>query len=88
MAHADPLTGLIEALITKVSAMTMIERDEVVADGPLVSYGLDSLVSVELRNWIRRETGVDLALTAITQAANLRALATQILSQRGGAPKA
>lgn len=85
---ADPLTGLIEALITKVSAMTMIERDEVEADAPLSSYGLDSLVSVELRNWIRRETSVELALTTITHAANLRALATHILSQREGAAKA
>ncbi|PLB49064.1 polyketide synthase-like protein [Aspergillus steynii IBT 23096] len=85
---ADPLTGLIEALITKVSAMTMIERDEVEADAPLSSYGLDSLVSVELRNWIRRETSVELALTTITHAANLRALATHILAQREGAAKA
>ncbi|RYP74772.1 hypothetical protein DL769_003946 [Monosporascus sp. CRB-8-3] len=81
-AAADPITGLIEAMITKVSAMTMIERDEVEPDTPLTSYGLDSLVSVELRNWIRRETGVELALTAITHAANLRSLVTDILAQR------
>lgn len=78
----DPLTGLTETLITKVSAMTMIDRDEVGADAPLASFSLDSLVSVELRNWIRRETGVDLVLSAITQAESLRALATDILSQR------
>ncbi|KAG9230575.1 putative polyketide synthase [Amylocarpus encephaloides] len=80
-AASDPLTGLTEAIITKVSAMTMIERDEVHADAPLASHGLDSLVSVELRNWIRRETSIELALTTITQAATLRALATHILSQ-------
>ena len=88
-AAADPISSLIEAMITKVSAMTMIERDEIEPDIPLTSYGLDSLVSVELRNWIRRETGVELALTAITHAANLRSLVTDILTQRDGAvPKA
>ena len=65
-AAEDPLTGLIEALISKVSAMTMTDRDEVLADTPLAAYSLDSLVSVELRNWIRRETSVELTLGAIT----------------------
>lgn len=78
----DPLVGLTEALITKVSAMTMMERDDVLADAPLSSYNLDSLVSVELRNWIRRETTVELTLSAIMQAESLRALAAEILTQR------
>ncbi|KAI8930409.1 polyketide synthase [Plenodomus lindquistii] len=78
----DPLVGLTEAMITKVSAMTMIEREEVLPDTPLTSYNLDSLVSVELRNWIRRETAVELTLSAIMQADSLRALAGEILSQR------
>ena len=86
-AAADPLVGLTEALITKVSAMTMIERDEVGADAPLVSFSLDSLVSVELRNWIRRETSVELALSAIMEAESLRALAANILAQREGGIK-
>jgi acyl carrier protein len=84
-AAEDPLVGLTEALITKVSAMTMIEREDVGADTALASFSLDSLVSVELRNWIRRETSVELALSAITQAESLRALAAEILSQRAGA---
>lgn len=82
---ADPLLALTEALITKVSAMTMIERDEVAADAPLTSFNLDSLVSVELRNWIRRERGVELPLGAITQAESLRALAADLLLLRNKA---
>ncbi|KAI1736699.1 putative polyketide synthase [Xylaria scruposa] len=81
-AAEDPLAGLTEALITKVSAMIMMDRDEVGAEVPLASYGLDSLVSVELRNWIRRETEVELLLSAITQAENLRSLAANIIAQR------
>jgi acyl carrier protein len=78
---SDPLVGLTEALITKVSAMTMIERSEIEPDAPLASHGLDSLVSVELRNWIRRETSVELALTTITQSASLHALASHVILQ-------
>lgn len=82
-AADDPLLGLTGALITKVSAMTMIDIDEVGPEIPLSSYGLDSLVSVELRNWIRRETGVELLLSAITQAENLQSLAADVLAQKG-----
>lgn len=77
----DPLTALLSALMNKVSSITMIERDEIEADAPLSNYGLDSLVSVELRNWIRRETSVELAPSKIANTANLRALATFILGQ-------
>ena len=59
-------------------------REDVRADIPLISYSLDSLVSVELRNWIRRETSVELALSAILQAENLQALSENILAQRDG----
>lgn len=77
----DPLLCLLDALTTKVSSITMIDRDEVEPDAPLSDYSLDSLVSVELRNWIRRETGVRLPLPKIVGAGNLRALAAYILSQ-------
>ncbi|KAI1147950.1 putative polyketide synthase [Nemania diffusa] len=86
-AAENPLDGLTEALITKISAMIMMDRDEVGAEVPLASYGLDSLVSVELRNWIRRETEVELPLSAITQAENLRSLAADIIARREGAQK-
>lgn len=78
----DPLAGLTEALRTKVAAMTITDRDEVGADAPLADFNLESLVSVELRNWIRRETGVELLLSAITGAESLTALAAGILAQR------
>ncbi|KAH8797946.1 putative polyketide synthase [Xylogone sp. PMI_703] len=77
----DPAQNLLEALISKVSSITMIDRDEIEADAPLCAYGLDSLVSVELRNWIRRETSVELPLPNIVNAENLRALSTTILLQ-------
>ncbi|KAG6006385.1 Type I Iterative PKS [Claviceps maximensis] len=81
-AAENPLEGLTEALITKIAAMAIMERQEVQPDAPVDTYNLDSLVSVELRNWIRRETGVELPLASITQASSLRALAAEILEKR------
>ncbi|KAI6785287.1 Lovastatin nonaketide synthase-like protein [Emericellopsis cladophorae] len=80
--ESDPLAALLATLMDRVSTITMIERDEMDADAPLSNYSLDSLVSVELRNWIKRATNVDLSLPKIVNAANLRSLATLILSQR------
>jgi acyl carrier protein len=68
------------ALKDKVSVMTMINRDDILIDRNIEDYGLDSLVSVELRNWIRREFGAELALTAIVGSGNLKGLSEKILS--------
>lgn len=56
---------MIEVLIIKVLVMIMIVRDEVEFDVLLSLYGLDFLVLVELRNWIRREMVVELVLIMI-----------------------
>jgi NADP-dependent 3-hydroxy acid dehydrogenase YdfG len=45
---------------------------EVDVQAPLAAIGLDSLVSLELRSWIRRWTGVELATLEITRCDNLR----------------
>ncbi|PNY26666.1 Polyketide synthase [Tolypocladium capitatum] len=74
--------GVLEALSSKVSSITMIDRDDVTPTRRLLEYGLDSLVAVELRNWIKREYGVELALMHIVGAANLQTLADQIISRQ------
>nr|ALQ32754.1 putative polyketide synthase [Fusarium avenaceum] len=74
--------NLLEALAQKVSSITMMNREDVTSTRSLIEYGLDSLVSVELRNWIKRECAADLALTQIVGAANLQTLADLILARR------
>lgn len=43
------------SLATKVSSVLMLHEDDITAQKALGSYGIDSLVAVELRNWIGRE---------------------------------
>ncbi|KAL9594233.1 MAG: hypothetical protein Q9179_005489 [Wetmoreana sp. 5 TL-2023] len=70
---------LMDALSDKVSSITMIDRDEITPDRSLLDYGLDSLFSLELRNWIRRSLDADVALKDITSARDLKALVDRIL---------
>lgn len=72
---------LLEALGDKVSLITRIDRDEITLDRSLLDYGLDSLFSLELWNWIRRQLNVDMALKDITAAPNLKTLVQRITSR-------
>ena len=78
----DTVEGLVEALRSKVSAMTMLHIDDTTAERDLQDFGLDSLVSGELRSWIRREVGVEMSLPRIVGARNLRALAEDAVGIR------
>ncbi|KAI9715397.1 MAG: Type I Iterative PKS [Chrysothrix sp. TS-e1954] len=73
---------LVDALSSKIASITMMDREEIQPERALLHYGLDSLVSVELRNWIRRESGIEMALNQIVGAAHIRALADLVLSQK------
>lgn len=76
---------LVDALSDKVSSITMIDRDEITLNRNLLDYGLDSLFSLELRNWIRRTLDVDVALKDITAAKDLKTLVDRILFLMKGA---
>lgn len=52
------LTRLLE-WIARLMAMPLEDID---TQKPLTAYGVDSLVAVELRNWLRRETGLELGV--------------------------
>lgn len=73
--------GLLDILAVKVSSITMMSREDVTATRNLVDSGLDSLVSVELRNWTNREYAVDLDLMQIVGAAKLQAV-TDLVAAR------
>jgi aryl carrier-like protein len=48
---------------------------------PLAGYGIDSLVGIELRNWIKGELGVNIAMLEIVGAKTLEALCGVILKR-------
>ncbi|GIZ47021.1 hypothetical protein CKM354_001012200 [Cercospora kikuchii] len=72
--------SFLPALMERVATLAVMDADEVDPDIDLVEYSLDSLVTVELRNWIRRETGHEVALNQVLTMPNLRALAEFVFS--------
>ncbi|TVY85582.1 Reducing polyketide synthase [Lachnellula suecica] len=70
-----------EGLMTKVSAVLMFPREEMDASRPIVVYGLDSLVAIEIRNWITRELEASLQVLELLTSTSITALAGTILKK-------
>ena len=63
-----------DALVHKVSQVSM-KPIEVQPDKPLTAYGLDSLVSVDLRNWMASDVGANVPLLELMDSPSVAALA-------------
>lgn len=71
-AAVDLITG---AMVERLAKLMMMPESDVDAGKPLSAYGVDSLVAVEVRNWITRETGVEVSVFDIMANIPMRALA-------------
>jgi len=58
----DRIIIVIEALARKLARALGISPDEIEPDKPLHSFGVDSLVAVELKNWMRKEFAAEVAV--------------------------
>jgi acyl carrier protein len=66
---------MVEGLVQKVCSLLMISPEDIDISKPVAALGLDSLVAVELRNWIVREMEVSINLVEVMTASSLGALA-------------
>lgn len=81
LSEADPASapGIItEALVKKIADILRIPPSEVDASRPMYQYGVDSLVALEVRNWITREMKANMALLEILAAMPMETFAGQI----------
>jgi acyl transferase domain-containing protein/NADPH:quinone reductase-like Zn-dependent oxidoreductase len=74
------------ALITqrfmeKISAVMDVEMSMIDPANPPTIYGLDSIVAIELRKWVKTETRVDLPLFELLGGKAIQALAAYIAAQ-------
>lgn len=72
---ADIIT---EALVNKTADILQMPASEVDAGRPLYRYGVDSLVALEVRNWISRELKANMALLEILAALPIESFAAKI----------
>nr|POE88317.1 reducing polyketide synthase fub1 [Quercus suber] len=70
-----------EALIAKLAKAMMIPPGDIDVTKPISSYGVDSLVAVEVRNWVSREAKSDLSVFDILSPVAMSVLIHKIASK-------
>ncbi|KJZ71142.1 hypothetical protein HIM_09496 [Hirsutella minnesotensis 3608] len=81
VSHTEASAALTSALVSKLANMFMLPETDIDDVAPLARLGVDSLLSVELRNWIFAVTRAEYSVFEIMQAPSLAALA-QTLAEK------
>ncbi|KAI0393940.1 polyketide synthase PksD [Xylariaceae sp. FL0594] len=69
---------VVQALVQKVARTLSVNPVEVEKDKPLHGFGVDSLLAVELRNWMKNEFGAQIPVFEITGGKTVELLAELI----------
>jgi hypothetical protein len=67
-----------DAIIVKMSKMLVLPVENIEATQSIAAYGVDSLVAVELRNWLEREAKADVPIFELLGKQSLQALSGEI----------
>ncbi|KIW12217.1 hypothetical protein PV08_09493 [Exophiala spinifera] len=85
LSSAVSVEGAYEAatqgIVEKVASMMQTSAQEVDSSRPLHSYGVDSLVAVEIRNWLTKEASADVTVFDILAAVPITSLAQTVVSK-------
>ena len=66
---------ILQALVTKLGNMLSVSEQDVDTRRPIIAFGLDSLVAVELRFWMAKDMRAEISIFDIMQADSLEELA-------------
>jgi phthiocerol/phenolphthiocerol synthesis type-I polyketide synthase C len=69
---------LVEVLVAALSGILKLPQAAIDPDRPVVGFGVDSLMAVELRTAVEAELGVQVPLLALTADTTLRAMAARL----------
>ena len=75
---ADAAKVVTDAMITKVAKSLQTSSSEIDPSRPLHSYGVDSLVAIEIRNWIFKDIKSNVSLFDVLSAVPISVLAEKI----------
>lgn len=70
-----------EAVIRKLCNALTIQPEDVDATMPLHTYGVDSLVVVEMRSWLAKDMGADIPVFDIMRSVSIAALAGLVVGR-------
>ena len=79
--RAEAEASIVRALMQRMASTLMRSVDEMDAFAPISAYGLDSLVTIEIRNWITRELETSFQILDILTSDSIHALAQKILNR-------
>lgn len=77
----DAQEVIIQAIVEKFAVFLDRPIEDVSLDQPLATFGMDSLVSIEVKNWMVRSFEVTLQASEVTGAASIPLLAELIVSR-------
>lgn len=70
------------AIAMQLAAIFSINADEIDFGQPLTAHGVDSLVAVELRNWLAAAGGVKISIFEILQATSLHDITALVMARK------
>lgn len=70
---------VLDALLSKLARALAMPVAEIDAGRSTAAYGIDSLLAVDIRNWIFREAGADVAVFEVLQAGSVGGLAGRVV---------
>ncbi|KAL9069652.1 MAG: hypothetical protein Q9157_006092 [Trypethelium eluteriae] len=77
----DATTIVCDAIMAKMSSLLMLPLEDIAPTRSMQEYGMDSLVAVEMRNWITNNLGATIPVLEMLGNASLRALSTGIVKK-------
>jgi aryl carrier-like protein len=77
----ESIDFLAQEIGTTLGGFMMRTTDGLDMNTPISSLGVDSLVSIELKEWFKKKIGVEFTVLQLVNAASLRALGEQAASQ-------
>ena len=72
------LDDICTCIIRKTSKLTGLPESEIKSDHSLRRYGMDSLVAVEMKNWLYKVSSVELAVKDFLDSTSIRDLADKV----------
>ncbi len=78
MTFADATKIICDSLLSKISCITLLPIEDLEPGKPVSAYGVDSLVVVEVQNWVFREINADVNVFDILNGTPMSALAGKI----------
>lgn len=80
-SFADATRAVSEAMIARAAKALQTDRNEINENRPLYSYGIDSLVAVEMVNWVFKEIKVTLSVFDILASMPISSLVHNITAK-------